>query len=147
MKKEPDWIQSLESSADYGRLMARERLWLEATEGLCALMDQHGLSKAELASRLGVSRSWVTQLLSGKRNLTLATLSDVSYAIGVPVHVAFYSPQESSVDVTGHRITVSVADIQRHQGHHWERPFTGKGFWSKQASAASHQPPGPELAA
>ena len=45
-------------------------------------MERQDVTKAELARTLGVSRAYVTQLLSGRRNMTLGTLSDVFHALG-----------------------------------------------------------------
>ena len=55
---------------------------------ICELMDEQGIKKAELASKLGTSRSHITQLLSGTRNMTLRTASDVLHALGRSLHVS-----------------------------------------------------------
>lgn len=49
---------------------------------LLALMDAKGVSRAELASRLGVARSRVTRMLGADSNLTVATLGRVFDALG-----------------------------------------------------------------
>ena len=78
--------QSNESKAEQ-RLSAREELIFNVTEDLLVLMEDHGISKHELARRLGKSRSYVTQVLSGARNMTLGTLSDICFEIGVAPEV------------------------------------------------------------
>jgi hypothetical protein len=81
-----DWVRDLRSSAEGRRILERERVWVEATEALCALMDSQGVSSAELARRLDVSRARISQMLSGNRNLTLASLSDGFHALGRSIH-------------------------------------------------------------
>ena len=64
-----------------------ERLTLDVTERICQLMDEQGISRADLAALLGVTRSRITNLLSGQANMTLRTMSDAFHAIGRAVHV------------------------------------------------------------
>ena len=52
-----------------------------ASEVIRALMESRGVSKAELARRVGKSRAYVTQSLSGDRNMTLGTLARFADAL------------------------------------------------------------------
>lgn len=63
------------------KLISREELIYNLTEDLLVLLEDKGVTKAELAKKLGKSRSYVTQLLSGSRNMTLGTLSDICYEL------------------------------------------------------------------
>jgi transcriptional regulator with XRE-family HTH domain len=63
------------------RLWQRERVIVDITERICELMQQAGVTRAGLAVALGKSRSHVTQILSGRSNLTLGTISDVYLAL------------------------------------------------------------------
>lgn len=63
------------------RALAREDLIYNVTEDLLVLMERQAVSRKELARRLGRSKSYVTQLLSGARNMTLGTLSDICFAL------------------------------------------------------------------
>jgi hypothetical protein len=63
-------------------LYQQEELLLEVTELLSSVMEDNGVSKAELARRLGRSKAFVTQCLGGGQNLTLRTLSDLFLALG-----------------------------------------------------------------
>jgi DNA-binding phage protein len=65
----------------------QEELILEATELIARVMNQNGISKSELASKLGKSKPHVSQCLSGQQNLTLRTLSDVLGALGYRMQV------------------------------------------------------------
>jgi plasmid maintenance system antidote protein VapI len=59
----------------------------EFTEDVCVLMEKQGVSRAELARRLGTSRAYVTKLLGGNANFTLETMTKVAMALGAVVHV------------------------------------------------------------
>lgn len=60
----------------------REELIYNITEDLLVILEDSGVSKKELAERLGKSRSYVTQVLSGSRNMTLGSFSDICFALG-----------------------------------------------------------------
>jgi transcriptional regulator with XRE-family HTH domain len=64
------------------RLLEQESLILEAAELLSMLMASEGVTKTELARRLGRSKAYLTQVLRGTTNLTLRTLADLGLAIG-----------------------------------------------------------------
>ena len=63
------------------RAFAREELIYNVTEDVLLAIEDLDISKKELARRLGKSRSFVTQILSGARNMTLNSLSDICFAI------------------------------------------------------------------
>lgn len=69
---------------------------VEFTEDICRLMDEQGVSKAELARRLGTSRAYVTKFLGGDANFTLQTMTRVAMALGGAVHV-HVAPQTATV--------------------------------------------------
>lgn len=57
---------------------------------LNALIAERRITRQELAKRLGVSKSRVSQMLGGaSSNLTLKTLCSVSNALGVQVTINF----------------------------------------------------------
>ena len=89
-------MDDLRSTTSGRRLIERERLWIEATEILCRLMESKGVSSAELARRLDVSPARISQLLSGTRNLTLTTLADAFQALGRSMHVSHGPPTEKT---------------------------------------------------
>lgn len=63
------------------RAYAREDLVYNVTEDILVALEELNISKQELARKLGKSKSHVTQLLSGARNMTLGTLSDICFAL------------------------------------------------------------------
>lgn len=70
---------------DKKRIWNQERTILEVTELICETMEQKGISRSELAARLGKTKGHVTQLLAGNRNMTIRTLSDVFTVMGCEV--------------------------------------------------------------
>jgi len=64
----------------------QERVLFEVSAQICELMERENVTKAMLADRIGKSRSYVTQMLSGDKNLTLRTISDVYLALGRQFH-------------------------------------------------------------
>jgi transcriptional regulator with XRE-family HTH domain len=81
-----EWVAS---QPDGGRLFDQERLIVETTEEIWAVMNQQGVHKAELAKNLDRSKAYISQVLSGTRNMTLRTLSDIARALGHAVEIRF----------------------------------------------------------
>jgi DNA-binding Xre family transcriptional regulator len=64
-------------------------------------LEDLDISKQELARKLGKSKSHVTQLLSGARNMTLGTLSDICFALEITPKVIVDSESEvRSMDIS-----------------------------------------------
>jgi transcriptional regulator with XRE-family HTH domain len=77
---------------EFRRLLSVEALVAEASEVIARLMAEQNVSKADLARRLNKSRAWVTQLLSGKANMTVRTLAEVVYALDAEVKLRAHPP-------------------------------------------------------
>ena len=52
---------------------------------LIAEMDAPGVGRAELARRISRSRAWVSRVLAGARNLTMASTGKLAFALGMKV--------------------------------------------------------------
>lgn len=80
------------SNTDFRQIPAQERLYrqeeliLDVTENLCATLDARGITRTELATRLGVTKSAVTQMLDGA-NLQLRSVADICWALDCQVHI------------------------------------------------------------
>ncbi len=73
-----EWVNE---SEEHQKLVAQERLILQVTESIHEQMQAMGVNRAQLAERLGKSKAYVSQLLSGSRNMTLRSLADISFAL------------------------------------------------------------------
>lgn len=75
------------------RAYEEELLFGEAHDTLVGLLESLGITRTELAERLGVSPARVSQILSGRENLRLRTLASLGWSLGIrfelhPVPVA-----------------------------------------------------------
>lgn len=79
------------------RLLRQEELILEVTEVLARALAVSGVTQAALARRLGKSNAFVSQVLSGGRNLTLRTVADLADALGFRIVVKACPEERRSV--------------------------------------------------
>ena len=91
-----NWMRRLTDTPEGQRLQERERLWFEVMESITGLMKAQGVSRTELARRLGVTPAYVTKLLRGTHNMTLATVSDLCFVLG---HEAAITVKSSPLSV------------------------------------------------
>lgn len=82
------------------RLVRQEELILDVTERLTEALEDAGVTKAELAKRLGKSPGFVSQVFGGGRNLTLRTISDIARALSMRPTFQLSSDSESWLEVT-----------------------------------------------
>ena len=80
-------FDALIADRDKHRKFEREAVALAASENICRLMHEQGISRVELARRIGTSKSHVSQLLDGSRNMTLSTLADLAFALGHKIQI------------------------------------------------------------
>ncbi len=74
------WFERKHVTPRQQLLFEQERAVLLATEEILNLMEREGISKADLAKALGKSKAYITQALSGGRNMTLRTLAGFAWA-------------------------------------------------------------------
>ena len=84
--------EMLMEDPEYRKLYAIEGLVADAAELVASLMKEQNLTKADLARRLGKSRAWVTQVLSGRANMTMRTFAELVYALGAQVTLSARPP-------------------------------------------------------
>lgn len=65
------------------RSYLRASLVMNVTEDILVMMEDADITKQELARRMGKSKSHISQLLSGARNMTLGVFSDICFALNV----------------------------------------------------------------
>lgn len=98
-------IERLTSTPEDRRLFEQERVIFEVTEMISKLMEEQTVSKAELARRLNTSKANITQMLDGRRNMTLRTLVDVMFSLSSTVSVA---PRDLTLDENWYEVTFRV---------------------------------------
>lgn len=76
------------------RAFLREKLVFNVTEDILVAMEDLEITRADLARDLSKSKAYVTQTLSGERNMTLGTLSDICFALGIEPVVKICAPNE-----------------------------------------------------
>ena len=70
------------SDPAFQRVYAEESALIEASEVVAKVMEKEDVTRSALARTLGVSRSEITTLLSGNRNMTLRKLAATLDALG-----------------------------------------------------------------
>jgi transcriptional regulator with XRE-family HTH domain len=70
-------------------------------------MSQRGLTRADLASRMGVSPGRVSQVLSGGENLTLRTLASMAVALDSQFDLVL-KPVKATDDTYSHDIAATA---------------------------------------
>ncbi len=91
MRDYRDLLREAERSAEYWA----ESTILEFTEDLERIMKERGVSRAELARRLGTSQAYVTKILRGNANFTLTSM--VKLARAVDAELRLHLAPESSI--------------------------------------------------
>jgi ribosome-binding protein aMBF1 (putative translation factor) len=71
-------VAEMESAREY----PAEAAMLEFASALNDAMSAHQISRAELARRIGASPAYVTKVLRGDANLTIATMAKLAGATG-----------------------------------------------------------------
>jgi transcriptional regulator with XRE-family HTH domain len=69
---------------------------VEFTEDLVREMERQGVTRTELARRLGATPAYVTKILRGKVNFTLATMVRLARALDGEVHVQLTGPTQTA---------------------------------------------------
>ena len=85
MSQLTNWVNA---NPERQREFAEERLIVDAAEEIWGAMERERISKSDLAKFLGKSKAYVTQALSGSRNMTLRTFATIAHFLGYEVEVS-----------------------------------------------------------
>lgn len=77
-----------------------EKIMVDLTEQICEIMETRGISRDDLARKLGKSRAWVTRILRGDHRLTLKTITDIFWAFGYKVIIKVEVRCDAEPDVS-----------------------------------------------
>jgi transcriptional regulator with XRE-family HTH domain len=78
-------LKELLPSEEERRLFAQDACMLAATEAIVRAMDEQSVTQSQLAAKIGKGRAYVSQRLNGAANMTLKTLADMLWALGLEV--------------------------------------------------------------
>jgi transcriptional regulator with XRE-family HTH domain len=126
------WITELTEDEEGRRLLEQERLILEVTESIANVMEEHGISRAELAKRLGKTPAFVTKLLRGDNNFTLRTLSDMFFAMDYGARLTLGPVGQDAVPHDGAETEPLIFSADS-----WGRPASR---WSSRSHAFASSP-------
>ena len=89
-----DWIGTFDGDPDF----EFDKLAIDIGEQIVARMDERGMTQADLAREMGVSRARVSQILRGNDNLTLKSIVAVAIALGsrVELQLTLAQPERPS---------------------------------------------------
>ena len=81
-------------------------------------MRERGLTRADLAARMGVSPGRVSQILGGGENLTLRTLAALSTALDARFEIELSSPKAEDTYTSRDTADAEAAPTQNGPNHH-----------------------------
>ncbi len=71
-------LQEFEKHPDF----IYEQVLFDMNELICQRMVECGVSRSQLAERMGVNKGYISRILNGPANLTLKTVVNVLHALG-----------------------------------------------------------------
>lgn len=95
------------TSPEHQRELARQRLIVAVAEEIWGVMERQRVNNSDLANKLGTGKSYVSQLLTGARNMTLRTVADIAAALGQNVSISLVD-EDASQGWISHGTTVRL---------------------------------------
>lgn len=101
----------------------KEKAKLDFTIELQAVIEKKGVTRSDLARRLGKSNAYITQMLRGERNFTIDTMVELADALDSNLANHFSPKGEKTVDwyrviqgTPGQRRTIARASARKIHG-------------------------------
>lgn len=98
----------------YAATYAEESAMVDAAELIAEALEASGISRAELARRLNVSRSEITSRLIGERNITVRTLATTLHALGSTLELSAARPEPARLE---RRLSERWQALPLHEDH------------------------------
>jgi len=124
----------------YFRERTRNRCYSAVVAAFAKLVDQEGLTKREIAARLGKEPAQITRWLSGPGNWTLDTISDLLLAMGAELNQSVSWLKDKTAHPVAHELTrpMPAANVVFLGDPNWQTsvpktpvpPFLGTGYGS-----------------
>jgi transcriptional regulator with XRE-family HTH domain len=92
-------FDQLMQDPEFRKLYAIEALIADVSQLIADLLEQRKLRQADLARILKKTPAFVSQLLNGKSNLTLRTVAEIAFALGVRVAISAENESSSGREV------------------------------------------------
>jgi plasmid maintenance system antidote protein VapI len=89
MNAERTLVDEYMEDKEFERLMMQEDVIMEVTEDICGIMDEEGINRSTLAKIMGKTKGYISQVLNGRKNLTIRSMVDIAYNLGYEVHLNF----------------------------------------------------------
>lgn len=105
---------------------ADRAMTIKVAEEIRALLGRRGISKSELARRLGVSHTWVTNRITGDQEIGVNELERIAVILGVTASDLLPKPANTlwkSRPVDG-RVVATVGEERKHRPHRPGRPVS-----------------------
>jgi transcriptional regulator with XRE-family HTH domain len=93
IEKYRERVRSIENTPEF----LLEMVKLAFAEELCRLLEEQGVSRGQLAERLGTSRAYITRILRTDYNLTAETMVKVALALDARVVLSLQSQKTATV--------------------------------------------------
>lgn len=100
-------FQAAEKTEEYWT----QRSIVQLTEELARRMDEKGVSRAELAAAAGVSQPYITKVLKGNVNFTLATMTKLAMAVGGAVSIQLVPRRPREFRLRPREVRASPGDV------------------------------------
>ncbi len=108
MTDEAQWFADIEKESANDPEIIVYGMLLEMTEDICEAMEHQGITRSELANRLGVSRQYVTNFLNTPTNTTLKSIVQFAQAVGLEVSLQRRPASQRASSAMSPRPTKSV---------------------------------------
>lgn len=94
-----------------------EGLVIEFTEELARLMEERKISRSALAEKIGHSPAYVTKVLRGNANFTVATMAKLARAVGseVRIHLAPTGSRTTWYDQASARMDQEESGVRKEE--------------------------------
>ena len=117
------WLAEYEAEFAGDPEYLAEGLAIRIAEQAVRLMEEQGISRAELASRMGVSKAYITRLFNAPPNLTLRSIAQLALALGVKPQAGLVIEESATKTKKGvcERPLRAAQRTNEERGHHHAR--------------------------
>lgn len=87
---------------------AKGEFIMDVTESICAILEEKKMERKDLANNMNKSKGYISQILNGERNMTLATLAEICHALGYKPAIKFKKHEEHVVYEDSFKVDASA---------------------------------------